>query len=192
MNRLITKKMIAAVLATSFVVLVAGCGAKKEAPLEYFDFTVSEITKELTESSLIGLTPIAVVDDEDKNTKIATYTSQSDVFNFTGYDSEAMIHYRFTYDAITNKVASVSFFFDTAYSKDLESVRSRFLYHIGAIANIIDPAIDVTDVYNTVKVVNNNNERTDDIGHYEAENFILNAFYTGTTFNAFFTANTTN
>ena len=124
------------------IVLLTGCGTKEEiVEKEYFDFTPTEIVSEL-EDCLIDFTPMGVVDNEEKAEKIATYSSQTDVFNTNKDDIDAMIHYQFNYDDTTHKVSHISFFMDRNSTKAAE----RYLYHIYSIASCIDPTADTDEI----------------------------------------------
>lgn len=175
------KRVIISLLAA--VLLLTGCNTKgeivkKEEEKLYFDFSHTEIVSNL-EEYLIDFTARGIVDGEVKAEKIATYTSITDVFNADKNDVDAMIHYLFTYDDTTKKVSYISFFMDRNATKAAE----RYLYHITAIAECIEPNINSDDIFKVIE--NGFNEY--DFAIYEGKTFELNVSRSEEFFNASFT-----
>lgn len=167
------------------VVSFSGCSsdvstnnAKEETTIEYFDFTNKELVNELETSWLIDLDLFSVVDDEDGKSKIASYTFA------TENDIDTMMHYQVSYDDITEKVSHIYFFFDKDFMGDITSAYTYFFYHIGAISEIIDPDIDIDEVYNEISNVNGNEANSVEL--YKNEEFCLIASCDNTRFSASF------
>lgn len=164
-------------------VLLMGCNtkgeiAKKEEEKLYFNFSHTEIVSNL-EEYLIDFSNLGVADGEVKAEKIATYTSITDVFNTDKNNIDAMIHYIFAYDDATNKVSYISFFMDRNEIKAAE----RYLYHIAALAEYIEPNINTDDIFTAIEKGFNKY----DSAIYESKGFALNVSRSEEYFNASFT-----
>lgn len=162
-------------------VVFTGCSSKgkvKADKTEHFDFTAKEIVSNL-EEYLIEFTAFGVVDNEEKTEKIATYSSITDIFNTDKNNLDAMIHYQFVYDYTTDKVSYISFFLDRNSTKATE----RYLYHIDAIAEVIDPNVDTDDISTTMEKGFNEY----DFAIYKGKNFELNVSRSEEYFSASFT-----
>lgn len=159
-------------------VILTGCSTKGEVEKECFNFTPVEIVSEL-EECLIDFTARGIVDGNENGEKIATYNSITDVFNTDKNNIDAMIHYLFTYDDITGKVLSISFFMD----RNATDAAERYLYHIDTLAECIEPNINTDDIFTAIEKGFNEY----DFAIYEGVNFTLNASRSDEYFNASFT-----
>lgn len=182
------KKILILTLAALFV--FTGCSSKGEEK-EYFDFTVTELVDELEYDNLIDLTQIAVVDGEEKNEKIATYTATTEILDILNevYNDDVdsketipVIHLLITYDNETNKVSYISFFNDSQQFR----AKEHFNYHILCLASCIDPDIDtdvVLDEIENNKMIIGESEASS----YYTEKFTLNTHYNDSYYDANFT-----
>jgi hypothetical protein len=161
----------------------SGCGAevsgrtiKEEKTIEYFDFTVNEFVNELSSSYLIDLDLFKTIDDETEKISSYTYMVDNDIDN--------MMHYQVSYDDTTEKVSHIIFSFNKDFMGDITSAYTYFFYHIGAISEIIDPDIDIDEVYNEISNVNGNEANSVEL--YENEEMCLIASCNDTQFTASF------
>lgn len=174
------KKKIIVILLASAVIL-AGCSSTKEVAksIETFDFTPAEMTDELKTNRLIDFTAFDVVDTEEKAEKIATFGSITDIFNDDNGDTDAMIHYSFTYDSTTYNTSCISFFMD----RNSTAAAERYLYHIYSIASCIDPSANTEEISSAIENGFNDNG----FAIYKGKNFVLNASRSEKYFSANFT-----
>lgn len=164
-------------------VILMGCSTKgdiktKEEEKQYFDFSHTEIVSKL-EEYLIDFTDSGIVDGKEETEKIATYTSITDVFNADKNNIDAMMHYLFTYDDLTENVTRIHFFIDRNSTKSAE----RYLYHLDAMAESIEPNVNTDDIFTAIEKGFNNY----DSAIYEGENFELYASRNEEYFSASFT-----
>lgn len=150
----------------------------KEVETKYFDFTVTEFVNKLYDEHGIDLTSIATVDNAEKGEKINSYT-----FKTENDTTETMVHYMVVCDITTNKVNHISFRFSKDFMGDIKSARTRFNYHVYAIAKIIQPNINTDEIHNSLSDVIKVGESETAI--YIGDEFYLNANY-GDYFNAVF------
>ena len=175
------KSFIATILIAA--VSLTGCATKKEEEkvTEYFDFTATEFVDYLAEEWLIDLVPITTIDDAEGQGKISTFT-----FSTENDSIDTMMHYMISYDDITKKISYISFNFDKSFMDDLSNARTRFRYHIGCIAEFIEPGIDAETVFDAISNVNGINEDADGMATYKGKDFSLLAYCLDTSFNASF------
>ena len=152
----------------------------EEHETECFDVTVTEFADTLEYVCGANLLPIADIDAKERGTKIATYTCS------TGNDGEKLIHYMVHYDETTENVSYISFFFEKNIA-DIEKTLTLYYTHIGAIAKIIEPTVDIGAIYDEISNVNGINEGLDGWATYKTEEFYMSASCDDTYFHANFT-----
>jgi hypothetical protein len=170
------KRFIITMLLVALV--LTGCSSKGEDKKERFDATVTELVETLNSKYVIGLTPVMVIDAEEKGTKIASYTCP--------IGNSKNIHYMVHYDETTDNVSYISFFFDKNIG-DIKKALTYYYIHIGAIAEIIEPTVDIGAIYDEISNVNGVNEGFDGSATYKTEEFYMSASCDDTYFHANFT-----
>lgn len=176
------KKFFASIVLFSFV-FISGCGGAKEAPAACFDFTYTELVDALSENWMIDLELVKTIDDEENKQKIARYTFST--YNDT---AETMMHYSVIYDDATNKVSRISFTVDKDFMGDVTNARTRFYYHIDAIAETINPTINKDEIYDKIKESKIEAEESN-AAYYTNDDFVLLASANDTYFDAYFAPN---
>lgn len=174
------KKLVFTFLAT--VIILTGCSSKEAttpAEKETFDFTVSEFTKTLENVYDIDLSPMTTIDAEEKGTKIASYTCD------TGTDSAKLIHYMVHYNEATDNVSYISFFFDKNIG-DVEKALTLYYTHVGAIAGIIEPTVNIGEIISEIGALLGDDEDITDWGTYKTDQFFLSASCDDTYYRAYF------
>lgn len=174
------KKVFAILLAFVLIFSLCSCGEKsqaKEEPTAYFPFTVSWFTNVFENEYGINLTPIRTIDTDDGG-KISTYTCNTEIeYNY--------VHYSVSHDAATNKVSFISFDFDKS-KRDMTGNLTLYYIHIGVIAEIINPAVDLDALYEAIINVNGENEGADEMAIYQTDEFNILATCYGDYFSASF------
>lgn len=166
------------------LIMVSGCSSETEAkPAAVFDITREEFVNLLSENSGIDLELSFLNADEEKGQKTAFYTFETD--NDT---AETKTHYTITYDAATNKVSCVDFDVAKSFMGDLTSARTRYYYHIMAVAGIIYPNMNTDEIFDTIKEANIEDDAAN-VVTYKNDKFTLVAYAFGTEFNAGFMPN---
>jgi hypothetical protein len=174
------KKLVFTLLATA--IILTGCSSKEATTpteKETFDFTVTEFVDTFDDVYNIDLTSMTTIDAEEKGTKIASYTCD------VASESGKLLHYMVHYNEATKNVSYISFFFDKTIG-DMEEALTLYYTHIGAIAEIIEPTINVGEIFSEISNVNGINEGTDGWATYEAEEFYMSAHCDDTYFDAYF------
>lgn len=173
------KKIIVTLLASA--VILAGCSSTKEVATskETFDFKVTEFADTFDNVYGIDLNSMSVIDAEEKGTKIASYTCD------TGTDSAKLVHYMVHYDEATDDVSYISFFFDKNIG-DAETVLTLYYTHIGAIAEIIEPSVNIGEIYSEIGALLGNDEESSDWETYETDEFFMSASCDDTYYSAYF------
>lgn len=143
---------------------------------ECFDITKAEFVNALDDYG-INL-KLSTDFDNENGTKSSAYTTNDSLEN--------MKNYSITYDAITNKVSYVSFFFDKGSEENTENALVDFYYHIAAISEVIEPNIDINKVFESIKNIYNFTEETEEFAIYNGKNFSLSAGYNEPYLNALF------
>lgn len=156
------KKVIFIALILS-VVFCFGCGTKEEAPPTYFEFTADEFVSKLEEDWSIDLVQDFVSYDEESGEKIASYK-----FSTTNDTKMTAMSYSIFYDSITNKVSYISFDVNKDFMGNVKNALTRFYFHIGAVAEIIDPGVNVDGICDNIKAAFDDGE---DIFFYESDKY---------------------
>lgn len=174
-------KRIVLLVMVILTVSLTGCGTKAEgAKSACFDFTVTELFDYLEGCGINADNPM-VIDMED-GSKLASFYYMTD--NDT---TESQMHYSIVYDSETDCVYSISFFFGKDFMGDLTSAITRYYYHIYAIAEQIEPAIDVETISDTIQETMRLTDWQDGSVIYESDTFCLFASCSEDYFDAYFT-----
>lgn len=166
------------------LIMVSGCSSDAEVkPAAVLDITREEFVNLLSENSGIDLDLSFISADEEKGQKTAFYTFETD--NDT---AETKTHYTITYDAATNKISCVDFDVAKSFMGDLTSARTRYYYHIMAVAGIIYPNMNTDEIFDTIKKADIENGEFN-TAIYNNDKFTMVAYAFGTEFNAGFMPN---
>lgn len=163
------KKILIIFMAIIMVLNIIGCRTANTIPEQKtFNITLNELVERLNSESMIDLTNFSVIDDKD-GSKIATYT-----FSTENDYADTLVHYQIDYDDTTKKIYHINFFFSKNFMGDITNARTRYFYHIAAIAETLNPNVNIDDLYDKISTVNGINESSSET--YENDVFNLLAY----------------
>jgi hypothetical protein len=140
-----------------------------ETPTNYSGITVTDFATKLNDEYGIKLDLVFSTDNED-GTKTTSY-SASDNSIYVDYDN------------ITGNVLSVSFLGSNIDNDDMLSVLTEYLVYTGAIAETIDPNIDIDALYDLIS----NGFSDSEFVNFEGEQFKITIHYSEMLYTATFT-----